>query len=800
MSWYKKITAAPRAIRNNNMIEVVNIFDYGKDMGIQLVETLKKIGFRWNGVRGPGSAWQMPARAFNQSDMDKLQNAGIDVSSVEFGMQAPARQPARQQPSIRIAPPQQQEERPEVRTILSLAKGLENIPVGTPIAVYQIMTNPQAPFTCAAEDGKVELVQPADARHKIESVKDSSGRPVIENDAIPVGQMLKKYKDLLDPQGGPVEEKPIQEDTDVVKEEGPKGRIPSNLISSYQKDIEETFLKEENNIVINALAGTGKTTVLKHLASFKKPNEKWLYVVFNKKNQVEAKEEFPAGVQVATSHSFLFSVMKNTPRLVNLLSKPGPRQRINIDKGRTKDIIQKVVDAERKIPRDILRSYYKVAEQIVGLCKAEALNPKDNGIFESIERVIQTYQVDTSIATKYGKGPEKDFRDDLIQSVALILEESYPGMAEGDAKKGIDFDDMLWIPSLYGDQMNWPTNFNVVLVDEVQDFNECQIAMVEQMTKTGAKVVAVGDPNQSIYRFRGGVNSFEKVQNLLAEQEKGVEVRSLPVNYRCAKSVVDWVNNDQGIPVDNLQYPDTAIDGEVVENLPYHEVFDGIYKSWKENNGKTDMQTAIIGRMNKPLVEAAMDFISRDIAFEIVGKDLGADLTKLIEQITERQYVDLPSFEVMMAEYMEQQEAKLGKKLRHKEKLTKLRDTIECLQNILSHVRVPDGQGGVTYVDKSTKRTLGDTYDFYNYIKSRFSGSDPEALKNKDPKSYITLTTAHSSKGLEFDRVIIADIDNFPIAHAQSPEELEQEANLKYVAATRAKVQLNIPEPKPRDE
>jgi ABC-type cobalamin/Fe3+-siderophores transport system ATPase subunit len=57
------------------------------------------------------------------------------------------------------------------------------------------------------------------------------------------------------------------------------------------------------------LAGTGKTTVLRHIASFKKPGEKWIYLVFNKRNQLEAKESFPKDIESMTSHGFLKDVL-----------------------------------------------------------------------------------------------------------------------------------------------------------------------------------------------------------------------------------------------------------------------------------------------------------------------------------------------------------------------------------------------------------------------------------------------------------------------------------------------------------
>ena len=73
-------------------------------------------------------------------------------------------------------------------------------------------------------------------------------------------------------------------------------------------------------------------------------------------------------------------------------------------------------------------------------------------------------------------------------------------------------------------------------------------------------------------------------------------------------------------------------------------------------------------------------------------------------------------------------------------------------------------------------------------------------MKKRDPNSFITLTTAHRSKGLEFDRVIILDIDNFKPDKAKNPAEKQQEQNAIYVAFTRAKHSLEILAPRPKQK
>ena len=65
---------------------------------------------------------------------------------------------------------------------------------------------------------------------------------------------------------------------------------------------------------------------------------------------------------------------------------------------------------------------------------------------------------------------------------------------------GYKMDDALYLFAVLGLK---PTKYDLVCCDEAQDFNICQIRMVERFAQQGSRVVFVGDPNQSIYAFRG---------------------------------------------------------------------------------------------------------------------------------------------------------------------------------------------------------------------------------------------------------------------------------------------------------
>jgi superfamily I DNA/RNA helicase len=95
----------------------------------------------------------------------------------------------------------------------------------------------------------------------------------------------------------------------------------------------------------------------------------------------------------------------------------------------------------------------------------------------------------------------------------------------------IDFDDMLWLPVILGHKFS---TLDWLFVDEAQDTNDIQIEILERSLGHSSRFVAVGDPHQAIYGFRGAnSDALDKIVARFA-------CRTLPlsVSYRCSKAVV----------------------------------------------------------------------------------------------------------------------------------------------------------------------------------------------------------------------------------------------------------------------
>jgi DNA helicase II / ATP-dependent DNA helicase PcrA len=668
-------------------------------------------------------------------------------------------------PAAASTPPQQQaaEEKP---WILAKVTGPNNynLVVGQSIAVSQgtngwnfaSLDGPQMTGTLHQDDlGKIVI-----------SVKDNNGQRITGNSPEEL-----KPKDNIGP-------------TQIVDRS--KYQIPSDRISNYQKAIEDEFVSGNKNIVINALAGTGKTTLLRHLAGHKKPNERWLYLVFNKKNQVEAtsgKSPFPPGVDVKTTHSFLGEVLRNN-------SKVGKIQHTDIGKDKIGGLLDGAWFAEKAeqqmgIPKNLLWPLKSRVKKIASLAKAFAIMP-DANVKQNVEQLMHKYGIDGDLTSDMKRPPQNpvDYTQEVITLATDILSQSLPGQSSHPELRGVrDHDDTLWYAAIHADEIHWP-QYDVVLADEVQDFNKAQLIMLKKLGDSGARIVAVGDPHQSLYSFRGADSeAFGNVQSLLGGAGRGAQTFDLPTNYRSGKNIIDFVNKNTHVK--GLKAGKDH-DGVVTNDKKYSDVQNTVSEEWNKD-GKLKMETAYIARTNKPLVLAALHLIKSHIPFVIIGRDFADDLVKFVRRVSNGRTVDIQSFWNQMHQDMDDKRRWYTGKAKKEQELKEAQETTDALDEILQFLA--DKQWG----DVKTSE------DFVNYLKRIFGGlnvdenaADAKKFESMDPHKFVVLTTAHRSKGLEFKRVFLLRNDLFPHPSAKTPDELAQEGNAKYVAKTRATHELHV--------
>lgn len=621
--------------------------------------------------------------------------------------------------------------------------------------------------------------------------------------------------------------------TKETDEDRLKKQIPAEKISDYQRKIDEDFSSSNKHLIINALAGTGKTTILKHLAAKYGKGQRWLYLVFNKANQTEAESSFPSGVVPKTSHSFMMDVIRNTIR-ENPSAIPGYSSSLNIEPKK----VDKMTDMDgrpgqgdwflrlvsriqndlpdnkqnylirysRKFKKEIVSYNVKTRVRILaGLAKNNAIDPRDSDAFDKIKKLFEKHQDEKRLTPYVFSGPEPgpDFRDQFVELTVELLKASLPEGRTGDRKIDAtkDFDDMLWHPSIHPEKLSWPgsSQYKVALVDEVQDFNQAQKIMLENLARNGIRVVAVGDPNQAIYGFRGADSKgFSNIESLLGSMPNGSSTHPLPVNYRSGKKIIDYVNRTTHV---KTLVAGRDHDGEVNEDQPQEKLVSDVSYEWSKD-GSLKQETAFISRNNAPLFEIAVNLLTKSVPFQILGSDFSDEIIsyvykslgdgveakgKLIARQTSPE-----DFLQFSEEYLKKEKLKHEDKKEKEKYLSELEKFDKALIEFVSD--------RMNKTDERGNPVINNTEDICNEIKKTFKGISPgdnekdtEAYKKIDKKKTVILTTAHRSKGLEFERVNIISNELFPEGTDISVGD-EQEHNAKYVAYTRATHTLNISE------
>jgi superfamily I DNA/RNA helicase len=310
----------------------------------------------------------------------------------------------------------------------------------------------------------------------------------------------------------------------------------------------------------------------------------------------------------------------------------------------------------------------------------------------------------------------------------------------------IDFDDMILAPLVFRARF-WPKDW--VLVDESQDTNPARRALALAMLKpkTG-RMIFVGDPAQAIYGFTGADSDS---MNQLA-QATNAKMLPLNVTRRCPKAVVEQA---QRLVPDFVAHEDAPMG--VVRAIEYDALV-------TEGLSKTD---AILCRNTAPLVQTAYMLISNGIACRVEGREIGSGLIKLA---CRWKLKTLDKLLIKLEDYQARQTAKFMSR-DQEDRIQGLVDQLDCLRIIINRCQAQN-KHSIDDLVKDIEAMFGNTPD----------GQQPPVL---------TLSTGHKSKGREFARVYLLDMQKYcPSPYAKKDWQLVQERNLEYVMITRAMREL----------
>jgi ATP-dependent DNA helicase UvrD/PcrA len=395
--------------------------------------------------------------------------------------------------------------------------------------------------------------------------------------------------------------------------------------SSEQQAIFDYFKSGKGNLVVEALAGTGKTTTMGHGLGCA-PERRKLYGVFNKRNELEAQEKLSRipNLEIRTWHSVgnMF-IKKIWPNAKVDIHDPN-----EIEFDRAENVLRPHGLHDDKL---LVGSIVK----LVGFVKNTFINPSQGDIYETaIEREI----IDGSKLTD----------KIIVNSCAHVLELS----KEQDPENRISFNDMVWLPCAMG--IVKPT-FDLVVGDEAQDLNMPQLEMMKRCCKSTGRICVVGDSRQAIYAFRGAVHQAMRKMQL----ELNAAVLTLSVTYRCPQSVVMLAKEI----VPKYTAAPEAPQGEVIHCKNAEEV--------------AQVGDAILSRLNAPLMPLALYFLRKNIPTRIEGRDIGK---QLIARVRSFKASSVPNFLDRVMTWETKEISRLEKTKNPEKKMEQTRDIAETLR------------------------------------------------------------------------------------------------------------------------
>jgi DNA helicase-2/ATP-dependent DNA helicase PcrA len=493
-------------------------------------------------------------------------------------------------------------------------------------------------------------------------------------------------------------------------------------------------IKAGKNLQIEAVAGSGKTTTIVAAMSHVPKHLKVMFLAFNSSIAKELAMRCPPHVECRTLNSLGYRVWGAHAKAQDM-AKP------DCDADKLFKLLRRLGE-ESKVSERHSKVFGAAAVKLVRFARAMGLIPSNNprvglvdDTIESWSNLIDHFDVDLA--------DTDDSFEETIKLARLLLRASITvAVTEG----WCDFDDQLYLPFAYNAQAY---RFDRIFVDEAQDLSPLQHDLLARCLKTDGVIVAVGDPNQAIYGFRGA--DAKSLENLKA----AFRMTSLPlsVSYRCPKAVVAMAQRIVSHIQAHLDAPEGVVDETVIP----------------ARKAEFRAGDAVLCRTAAPTVALAYQLIREKRPVQVLGRDIGQGLTKLVEKLDQgRGQSGVIGLLAKLDVWRSKELARATARHASDAKIASIHDKADCLECLAEGVLGDDGK----------------ISDLLALIETLFDGA-PSAHK-------ITCSTIHKAKGLEWERVWILNKHLMPHPMARQPWQLQQEQNLIYVAYTRAKSELRF--------
>lgn len=396
--------------------------------------------------------------------------------------------------------------------------------------------------------------------------------------------------------------------------------------SKYQQSIYNHIENDRHSLVVEAVAGSGKSTTLEGATKCIPLGSKTAMFAFNRDivSALKTRIKDPS-IQVSTINSFGWGICRQNQRSVQL------------QPDRTAELLMNHFNLDDPKDRSLFYSWKYPTIQLVSLLKA-------NCVFESVQesKIIE-------IADQYGIDiPEhKDFISifndvwDASRSCAFGI---------------MDFSDQIYQPLRQG----WPIpKFDVALVDELQDLNPAQQQL---MLGASRRFIGVGDSRQAIYAFAGADAS--SMANMI--QRTGAQTLPLSVCYRCPIAVVELAQKI----VPQIEWSPNAIAGRV-SSLKM-----GQFRSLAASGD------FVLCRVTADLVSECLKMIREGKKAMVKGRNIGDQLIVIINKLSIGNQESTANLYTAICKYHVDQLEKLSR-ARREQAIETLNDTVETIKVLL---------------------------------------------------------------------------------------------------------------------
>lgn len=539
--------------------------------------------------------------------------------------------------------------------------------------------------------------------------------------------------------------------------------------STYQQDILDFFLSNpQSNMLVNALAGSGKSTTACMLSEHSKTSD--LYIAFNASVVEEFKKKIKnPKTKVMTMHSLAYSIMlynveqesKDSGEKPKGFGSQRSKRTVNLDNFKPHKILDEEITKRygRYIEfakRGFLKDNYV---NLYNLCRLTLTDMSSN---KDVSRLI-----DDHVLFLY-YGDEGYSAPDISEITSTLKILDTKSRQQFETQGIIDFTDMLWITFNKLKYDNWEVPYwalyTNIYCDEVQDFSNIQLNFLKFIKRAKGRYVFIGDFHQAIYNFAGAnAQAFNQIPKMFAP----VETFDLPICYRCAKSHLSRVNREYGIPI-----------------LPRDDAPMGFVKTIDKNKISEYAKAGdmVISRKNKWIAEVVLDLARNGTPIFIEDKEMVGAIKR---QILSSKCTSVGTLEKFLQKVISNYNKKLfeivSKNVREggheEERLEAVAETNSKIDNTSFLLEILEG-----YLENHTSSDS----------VSKFSDFVDKLLNTTPSPDCVRLCSIHKAKGLEATNVFVLNEAKINFDFRNSKEQNVQEKNLSYIATTRAKEGLYL--------